>query len=81
MTKRDYREYDYLLGMDQWNIRNMQRIAGGDPDGKIHKLLDFAECPRDIADPWYTGNFDQTYKDVLEGCESLLQFLEGEKLI
>lgn len=81
MTKRDYREYDYLLGMDQWNIRNMQRIAGGDPDGKIHKLLDFVDCPRDIADPWYTGNFDQTYKDVLEGCESLLQFLEGEKLI
>ena len=78
MTKRDYQEYDYLLGMDQWNIRNMLRIAGGDPDGKIRKLLDFGEHPRDIADPWYTGNFDRTYEDVTEGCKALLEFLERE---
>jgi len=78
MTKRDYQEYDYLLGMDQWNIRNMLRIAGGDPDGKIRKLLDFVEHPRDIADPWYTGNFDRTYEDVTEGCKALLEFLERE---
>lgn len=81
MTRRDYQEYDYLIGMDQWNIRNMLRIAGGDPEGKIRKLLDFGEHPRDIADPWYTGNFDQTYEDVVEGCEALMRFLEREKLL
>lgn len=79
MTKKDYKEYDYLIGMDQWNIRNMLRTADGDPDRKICKLLDFGDNPRDIADPWYTGNFDQTYEDVVEGCEALLHFLE-EKL-
>lgn len=79
MTKKDYKEYDYLIGMDQWNIRNMLRITGGDPDAKICKLLDFGDDPRDIADPWYTGNFDRTYEDVVEGCEALLYFLE-EKL-
>ena len=73
MTKADYDEYDYLIGMDTYNIRNMQRIAGGDPDGKIYKLLTFANSGRDIADPWYTGNFDETYNDVLEGCTALLQ--------
>lgn len=81
MTRRDYQEYDYLIGMDQWNIRNMLRIAGSDPEGKIRKLLDFGEHPRDIADPWYTGNFDQTYEDVVEGCEALMRFLEREKLL
>lgn len=81
MTRRDYQEYDYLIGMDQWNIRNMLRIAGGDPEGKIRKLLDFGEHPRDIADPWYTGNFDQTYEDVVEGCEALMRFLVREKLL
>lgn len=73
MTRQDYEEYDYLLGMDQWNIRNMLRIAGGDPEHKIYRLLDFSDHPRDIADPWYTGNFDETYTDIVEGCEALLQ--------
>ncbi|MBQ6814292.1 MAG: low molecular weight phosphotyrosine protein phosphatase [Lachnospiraceae bacterium] len=73
MTASDYKEYDYLIGMDTYNIRNMQRIAGGDPDGKIYKLLTFANSGRDIADPWYTGNFDETYNDVLEGCQALLE--------
>lgn len=73
MTKADYDEYDYLIGMDTYNIRNMQHIAGSDPDGKIYKLLTFANSGRDIADPWYTGNFDETYNDVLEGCKGLLE--------
>ena len=75
MTKKDYQEYDYLIGMDEWNIRNMNRITGGDPDGKIHMLLEFSEHPRAIVDPWYTGNFDATYADVTEGCEALLELL------
>ena len=70
----DYDEYDYLIGMDSMNIRNMMRILGGDPKGKVSKLLDFTErTGQDIADPWYTGNFDRTYEDVKEGCEALLQ--------
>ena len=72
MKKQDYAEYDYLIGMDDWNIRNMNRIAGGDPEHKIRKLLEFAGSTRDIADPWYTGNFDATYADVLEGGEAML---------
>ena len=78
MTKRDYKDYDYLIGMEQWNIRNMRRIAGGDPDGKIHMLLDYTKYPRDIADPWYTGNFDVTYRDVTEGCQALLEHIKSE---
>ena len=78
MTKKDYATYDYLIGMDSANIRNMQRIAGGDPDGKICKLLDFSDRKgMDIADPWYTGNFDVTYEDVCEGCEGLLKHLKS----
>ncbi len=76
MTKKDYKEYDYLIGMDDWNIRNMTRIAGGDPEGKIHMLLEFSDNPRAIADPWYTGNFDRTYEDVVEGCQSFLEYLQ-----
>ena len=78
LTRRDYEEYDYLIGMDDWNIRNMQRITGGDPKGKLHKLLAFADAERDIADPWYTGNFDETYDDIKEGCEALLNKLKEE---
>ena len=72
MTKADYKKYDYIIGMDGWNRRNMMRILGSDPEGKVSLLLDFTEYPRDIADPWYTGNFDATYEDVKEGCEALL---------
>lgn len=75
MTKQDYKEFDYLIGMDDANVRNMERIAGGDPEHKIYKLLEFAGSGRAIADPWYTGNFDVTYDDVIEGCEALLQKL------
>lgn len=76
MTPQDYEYYDYLIGMDTANIRNMNRIAGGDPQDKIYKLLSFAGSGRDIADPWYTGNFDETYADVVEGCSALLSYLQ-----
>lgn len=73
MTKKDYNKYDYLIGMDSMNIRNMLRIVSSDPEHKICRLLDFIEHPRDIADPWYTGNFDLTYENIKEGCEALLE--------
>ena len=72
MTQADYDYYDYLIGMDTANIRNMNRIAGGDPDGKIYKLLTFAGSGRDVADPWYTGDFDATYNDVVTGLTAFL---------
>ena len=80
MMRRDYEEFDYIIGMDAWNLRNMNRITGGDPDGKIHLLLDYSKHPRDIADPWYTGNFDDTYRDVVEGCEAFMKYLREEQL-
>jgi len=78
MTRADYDRYDYLIGMDTANIRNMNRIADGDPDEKIYKLLSFAGIGRDVADPWYTGDFEATYQDVMAGCEGFLQFLKEE---
>ena len=73
MTKADYAQYDYLIGMDSANIRNMTRIAGGDPEGKIYKLTSFAGRSGDIADPWYTGNFDATWRDIVEGCTAIME--------
>lgn len=75
LNRRDYEEYDYFIGMDTWNMRNINRIFGGDPEGKVYKFLSFGSDGRDIADPWYTGNFDETYEDVLEGCEGFLAYL------
>jgi protein-tyrosine phosphatase len=76
MTKQDYDKYDYLIGMDDANIRSMERIAGGDPEHKIHKLLEYTGSSRAIADPWYTDNFDVTYDDIVEGCTAFLRELE-----
>lgn len=73
LRKEDYGKYDYLIGMERVNIRNMLRILREDPEGKVCRLLDFSGHPRDIADPWYTGNFDKTYDDIKEGCEALLE--------
>ena len=73
LTKEDYNKYDYLLAMDSRNISNMMRILGKDPGKKIYRLLDFTARPGDIADPWYTGNFDETYRDIREGCEGFLK--------
>ena len=75
MTRRDYDEFDLLIGMDRWNIRNMTRIAGGDPEGKIRSLLDFTHRPGDVADPWYTGDFEATWQDVELGCKGLLEWI------
>ena len=73
LTKADYARYDLLVGMDRANIRNMNRICGGDPEGKIKLLLDYTDRPGDVADPWYTGDFNATWRDVLEGCQGLLR--------
>lgn len=78
MTRADYDRYDYLIGMDEWNIRNIKRITGGDPEGKIFKMMSFAGSSRDVADPWYTGDFEATWKDVTEGCQGLLQYILEE---
>lgn len=69
----DYAQYDLLVGMDQANLRNMRRICGGDPDSKMHLLMEFTGRPGDVADPWYTGDFETTWQDVLAGCRGLLQ--------
>lgn len=78
LVKKDYLDYDYLIGMDQMNIKNMNRLVGQDYQHKIHRLLDFTQNPGDIADPWYTGNFDKTYDDVCRGCEALLERILNE---
>ena len=75
LTRSDYQHYDLLIGMDYYNIRNMTRMCGGDPDGKIKMLLDYTDRPGDVADPWYTGNFDATWRDCLEGCTAVLETL------
>lgn len=73
ITKADYDKFDYIIGMDDANIRNILRIVGGDDKGKVSKLLDWANLDRSIADPWYTGNFDETYDDVVKGLEEFLE--------
>ena len=75
MTRADYQKYDLLIGMDNWNIRNMMRICGGDRQGKIRMLMDYTGRSRSVADPWYTGDFDETWDDVNEGCRALLKAL------
>lgn len=80
MTRRDYQEFDLLIGMDEWNIRNMIRITGGDPDNKIIKLMNLTSRPGDVADPWYTGDFTATWRDVTEGCDALLQQIDQNVL-
>ena len=76
LTKVDYKNFDYVIGMDSMNMRNIKRIVGDDVDGKCFMLLDFTKRKGEsIADPWYTGNFDVTYDDIKEGCEGLLKYL------
>lgn len=75
LTASDYDKYDYIIGMENSNIRNILRIVGEDKDKKVFRLLDFSEEPRDIADPWYSGDFDTTYSEIYEGCEALLNKL------
>ena len=76
LTAGDYDEYDLLIGMDRANIRNMRRLFGGDPEGKVHALLEYAGRPdAEVADPWYTGDFDAAYSDIESGCRGLLAAL------
>ena len=75
MTADDYRYYDYIIAMDRYNLRNMERFVGNDPEGKVSLLMDYTPTPRDVADPWYTGDFEQTWEDVNTGCEGLLKRL------
>ena len=75
IVRGDYDRYDLLIGMDNANIRNMRRMLGSDPEGKIHRLMDFTDRPGEVADPWYTDNFEATWRDVTEGCRGLLKTL------
>lgn len=75
---KDYADYDYIIGMDRENMRNLNRMLKGDPEEKVHKFLTFAGSGGDIADPWYTGNFDVTYDDVVEGCKGFLEYLKDK---
>lgn len=78
LKEDDYNEYHYLIPMDQNNLRNIKKIIPADPENKINLLLSFAGEGRDIADPWYTGNFDKTYDDILAGCKALLEHIMKE---
>ena len=81
LRREEYEAFDYLIGMDSENIRNMLRILGEDPEQKVYKLLDFTQRRgQDIADPWYTGNFEDTYRDVTEGCHGLLEYCKAKIL-
>lgn len=80
ITKKDYKDFDYILIMDDMNRRNLKRVVGEDVDNKVYKLLHFAGSERDIADPWYTGNFDVTYDDVMEGCSAFLEYCKQNEL-
>ena len=81
LKKEDYEKFDYILGMEESNIRNIIRIIGGDPDNKVYRLLEFSDNPRDIADPYFTRNFDLTYNDICEGLEYFIKYLEENNKI
>ena len=74
MRREDYDRFDLLVGMDRFNLQNMRRICGGDPGHKLHLLLDFTDRPGEVDDPWYSGNFDATWRDVQEGCRGILRY-------
>ena len=76
----DYKKFDYLIGLDRSNVRDMKEICGGDPDGKIFLLMDFAGEHRDVADPWYTDDYATSYRDILIACETLLEFVKGARV-
>ena len=75
ITRADYDDFDLLIGMDEYNRRNMMRVFGGDPEGKIRLLMSYTGSDREVADPWYTGDFASTWRDVLAGCTALLDSL------
>ena len=75
MTRSDYDRYDLIIGMDEANLQAIRRISGGDPENKVHMLMDYAGCHRPVADPWYTRDFETAYNDILTGCRALLDHL------
>lgn len=79
LSKSDYEKYDLFIGMDNANIRNMNRIFGGDEKGKIKRLMDFTEAGGEVTDPWYSRNFDSAYRDIYNGCVSLFEYIKDEK--
>lgn len=79
MTAADYDRYDYIVIMDGNNRRNIMRIIGSDPENKVHRLMDYTDRPHDVADPWYTGDFELTYSDIDEGCRALLSYIQNHK--
>ena len=81
MQRSDYGRFDMLIGMDSENLWNMRRMTGDDPDGKISLLLDYTDRPGDVADPWYTGDFRATWRDVTEGCAGLMRYLKEKGLV
>lgn len=81
LEKEDLEKYDYIIGMEERNIINIERILGTKDNQKIVRLLDYSPNPRDITDPWYTGDFDKAYDDILEGCTFLLAFLQENNLV
>lgn len=81
LTKGDYSRYDLLIGMDSANLRNMRRICGGDQDGKMHLLMEYTGRPGDVADPWYTGDFETAWQDVLAGCSGLLDQMRRDGVV
>lgn len=81
ITRADFEKFDLIIGMDTANIRNLQRISEKHSDAKIHRLLEYTDNPRDISDPWYTGDFEKTYRDVLEGCEGLIEWILCNKIV
>ena len=80
ITLDDYKKYNYIIGMEESNIRSIERIVGKDIDNKISRLLDYSDKPRDISDPWYTGNFEEAYNDIVEGCNGFLNYLINNNL-
>ena len=79
ITKEDYEKYDYILAMEECNIDGILRIVGADLDKKICRILDYSENPRDISDPWYTGNFEKAYNDIIEGVEAFYNYIKKEQ--
>ena len=80
MDRSDYDKFDYILAMERYNVRSIMGIIGEDSEKKVHRLLDYTDRPRDIADPWYTGNFDDTYDDLVEGLSGFLNYLRENDL-
>ncbi|MBE6560320.1 MAG: low molecular weight phosphotyrosine protein phosphatase [Ruminococcaceae bacterium] len=81
LSRDDYDRYDLLIGMDSANIRNMHRMLGGDPEGKICKLMEYTERGGDVADPWYSDRFDIAWRDIYDGCRGLMQSLQKDERI